>query len=169
LAVTRDGNAVTVTVEMMRDGPEDTIVASVVESIEVGQDGAGKTLTSLIVKPGDLPASGLARSSRWTKSLTLFRRALSEALLSADRTTNVGGIPTHVVDLEAVRSEFYAIYIPKGDTPEQKQDSRKHAFHRAVERAQQACLIGVRSDPAGRTLVWLATTDADATRESHAS
>ena len=93
-------------------------------------------------------------------SLTLFRRALSEVLLSADRTTNVGGIPTHVVDLEAVRSEFYAIYIPKGDTPEQKQDSRKHAFHRAVERAQQACLIGVRTDPAGRTLVWLATTDA---------
>jgi hypothetical protein len=169
LAVTRDGNAVTVTVEMMRDGPEDTIVASVVESIEVGQDGAGKTLTSLIVKPGDLPAGGLARPSRWTKSLTLFRRALSEALLSADRTTNVGGIPTHVVDLEAVRSEFYAIYIPKGDTPEQKQDSRKHAFHRAVERAQQACLIGVRTDPAGRTLVWLATTEADATRECHAS
>jgi hypothetical protein len=156
LAVTRDGNAVTVTVEMMRDGPEDTIVASVVESIEVGQDGAGKTLTSLIVKPGDLPAGGLARPSRWTKSLTLFRRALSEALLSADRTTNVGGIPTHVVDLEAVRSEFYAIYIP-------------NAFHRAVERAQQACLIGVRTDPAGRTLVWLATTEADATRQSHAS
>jgi hypothetical protein len=87
---------------------------------------------SLIVKPGDLPASGLARSSRWTKSLTLFRRALSEALLSADRTTNVGGIPTHIVDLEAVRSEFYAIYIPKGDTPEQKQDSRKHGTCRDI-------------------------------------
>src|SRR5262249_9238232 len=46
LAVVRDGNHVTVEVEMMRDGPEETIVTSVVEPVDVGQDSVGKTLTS---------------------------------------------------------------------------------------------------------------------------
>jgi len=44
LAVAREGNAVTVTVEMMRDGPEETVVTSMVEVVEVGQDRAGKVL-----------------------------------------------------------------------------------------------------------------------------
>src|SRR5258708_9154331 len=43
IAVAREGNAVTVTVEMMRDGPEDTAVASIAQSVEVGTDANGKT------------------------------------------------------------------------------------------------------------------------------
>src|SRR6516164_3057986 len=64
LAVVREGNAITVTVEMMRDGPEETVVTSMVEVIEVGQDRAGKVLTSLIVKPGEAPA-GSNTGARW--------------------------------------------------------------------------------------------------------
>ena len=44
LAVARAENIVTVTVEMMRDGPEDTQVVSAVEVVEVGQDQNGKVL-----------------------------------------------------------------------------------------------------------------------------
>ena len=86
----------------------------------------------------------------------LFRRALCDALLDSNEKLNIGtSIPAHVVDMEAVRPKFYAIYLPKGDNPEQQQDSRKHAFRRAVEKAQLASLIGVRVEPGGRTLLWL--------------
>jgi hypothetical protein len=61
--------------------------------------------------------------------------------------------------LEAVRAEFYRIYVAKGDTPEQKQDARKHAFHRCVDKAQGANLIGVKVLTDGCTLLWLATPD----------
>ena len=155
LAVVREGNTVTMTVEMMRDGPEETVVASMVEVMEVGEDESGKTLTSLVVKPSDAPVGGTT-AARWTSSLALFRRALCDALLDSNEKLNIGtNIPAHVVDMEAVRPKFYAIYLPKGDNPEQQQDSRKHAFRRAVEKAQLASLIGVRVEPGGRTLLWL--------------
>jgi hypothetical protein len=159
LAVARDGNAVTVTVEMMRDGPEETVVTSMVEVIEVGQDRAGKVLTSLIVKPGEAPA-GSNTGARWTGILTMFRRALSEALSSSDEKLMVGGIPTHVVDLEAVRLEFYKTCVAQADGASETQNARKKRFYRAVERAQVMNLIGVRVEPAGRTLVWLAEAQA---------
>src|SRR5215468_6008795 len=115
LAVAREGNAVTVTVEMMRDGPEETVVTSMIEVIEVGQDRAGKVLTSLVVKPGETPAGGSNTGARWTGILTMFRRALSDALSGSEEKLMVGGIPTHVVDLEAVRSEFYKTCVAQAD------------------------------------------------------
>jgi len=54
---------------MMRDGPEETIVTSVVEPVDVGQDSAGKMLTSLVVKPSETPVGG-QMGARWTGSLT---------------------------------------------------------------------------------------------------
>jgi len=159
LAVVREGNAVTVTVEMMRDGPEETVVTSMVELIEVGQDHAGKVLTSLVVKPGETPAGG-NMGARWTGVLTMFRRALCEALSSSEEKLMVGGIATHVVDLETVRSEFYKTCVAHADGTDEKQDTRKKRFYRAVERAQILNLIGVRVEPSGRTLVWLAEAQA---------
>jgi hypothetical protein len=159
LAVAREGNAVTVTVEMMRDGPEETVVTSMVEVIEVGQDHASKVLTSLIVKPGESPAGG-SMGARWTGALTIFRRALCEALLTSGEKLVIAGISTHVVDLEAVRSEFYKTCVAHADGADEKQDTRKKRFYRAVERAQVLNLIGVRVEPTGRTLVWLAEAQA---------
>jgi hypothetical protein len=152
LAVVREGNAVTVTVEMMRDGPEETVVTNMVEVIEVGQDHAGKILTSLVVRPGEAPAGG-NMGARWTGALTMFRRALSEALLGSDEKLLVAGAPTHVVDLEMVRTEFYKTCVAQED---EKQNTRKKRFYRCVERAQALSLIGVRVEPTGRTLIWLA-------------
>jgi hypothetical protein len=158
LAVVRDGNVVTVTVEMMRDGPEDTAVTSVLEPVEVGVDGSGKILTSLVVKPGEHPATA---GPRWTKSLTLFRRALSHALLDSDEKITIGLTPVRVADLEAARTEYYKICIVDGDTAEEKQDTRRKRFSRSVERAQELNLVGVRVKPNGQTLIWLATGPAE--------
>jgi AAA domain/Bifunctional DNA primase/polymerase, N-terminal len=154
LAVAREGNAVTVTVEMMRDGPEETVVTSMVEVVEVGEDHAGKILCSLVIKPGETRAGGTA--TRWTGALTMFRRALSEALLGSEEKLIVAGAPTHVADIEAVRSEFYKTCVAEKDGADEKQDTRRRRFYRAVERAQVLNLIGVHVEPSGRTLVWLA-------------
>jgi hypothetical protein len=130
----------------------------VVEVVEVGQDESGKTLTSLIVKTSDAPAGGPKR--RWAPSLDVFRRALSEALIASERTLVVGVTPVRVADLEAVRREFYSLYIAKGETPIQQQDNRKHRFRYCIDRAQRDNVIGVRVT-GGQTLIWL----ADTTRE----
>jgi hypothetical protein len=154
LAVTREGSIVTVTVEMMRDGPEEASILSAVESVEVGTDATGAPLTSLVVKATDAPA-GSSPPKRWSKSLTLFRRALCDALNDSNEKLTVGNHTVRVVDREAVRSLFYARCVVDGDG-EQAQDTRKKKFFRAVERAQELGLIGVRVEPTGHTLLWLA-------------
>jgi hypothetical protein len=159
LAVIREGDAVTTTVEMMRDGPENTVVSSVVESIEVGTDAAGKVLTSLVVVPGEAPIGTAKR--RWAKSLTLFQTAVSEALLASDLTVTIGGTQIRAVDREQVRTEFYAIYPAKGADLRQQQNNRKHRFNYCLTKAQSEKLIGVRVMGNGQTLLWFATADAN--------
>src|SRR5215813_6099806 len=158
LAVAREGNAVTVTVEMMRDGPEETVVTSMVEVIEVGQDRVGKVLTSLVVKPGETPAEGYG--AKWSKTLVPFRRALSEALLESDEKVLINGAPLRAVNLECVRTKFYETCIVDGDGLEVKRKAREKRFFRAVTAAQHHNLIGVRVEPSGRTLVWLSAANA---------
>ena len=98
--------------------------------------------------------------ARWTGVLTMFRRALSEALLGSEEKLMIGGIPIRAVDLEAVRAEFYKTCVAHADGSDEKQDTRRRRFVRAVERAQILNLIGVRVEPSGRTLVWLAEAQA---------
>jgi AAA domain len=161
LAVIREGWRSTVTVEMMRDGPEDTVVTSVLKPIDVGEDEAGKTLTSLVV----LPAEALAEApkNRWRGALLgIFRQSLCEAVLNSERTIAVGSAQVRAADLEAVRAEFYRTYVAKGDTAEQKQNARRMAFYRCVEKAQALHLIGTRVLTDDTTLVWLAAGDTHA-------
>jgi hypothetical protein len=153
LAVAREGANVTVTVEMMRDGPEDTSVACVAKSIEVGQDNNGKVLTSLVMVPGE-PSKPLTQRT-WSKSLAVFRAALADALACSDRTVAIDGNAVPAADIEAVRTAFYATYVAKGDTPLQKQDSRKHAFYRNVTKAQKDGHVGIKVHPAGPDLIFI--------------
>jgi hypothetical protein len=52
IAVVREGDVLTITMEYMRDGPEDVEETSTVQSIAVGHDQRGKELTSLVLVPG---------------------------------------------------------------------------------------------------------------------
>jgi hypothetical protein len=154
LAVVRSGGEiVTVTVEMMRDGPEDTAVTSAVKTIEVGQDENGKVLTSLVVVPGETPAGSVPR---WSKVLALFRKALIEVLNTAPVRYQIPGGPlVNAADLDEVRAAYYKIYVAKEADPEQQQNARRQAFYRCVEKAQVANLIGVHVTDT-RRVVWLA-------------
>jgi AAA domain len=156
LAVTREGMSVTVVVEMMRDGPEDTVVTSILESIEVGEDEAGKVLTSLVVVPGEEPAH--RDHHRWTRSLIVFRKALMTALGSSGELIreldNDYSPQVRAVDVEYVRMEFYAIYPAKGDSERQRQENRRRQFNRCVSQAQADNLIRVRVRAGDQTMIW---------------
>jgi hypothetical protein len=160
LAVTREGMSVTVTVEMMRDGPEDTLVNSVLESIDVGEDEAGKVLTSLVVAPGaGRPVHH--DHHRWTRSLAVFRKALFNALESCGELIREldGEYSPQVraVDREHVRTEFYAAYPAQGENEKQRQDNRRQQFHRCVSKAQADGLIRIRVRAGDQTMIWPAS------------
>ena len=156
LAIVRDGDAVTLLVEFLRDGPEGAEIHSAVKVIEVGQDVTGKMLTSLVVVAANRPAQSSIRT--WPKSLLVLRRALKTMLAShgEDFQENILTLPVRAVALEHVRAEFYAIYPAKGDTPEQRQNSKRQAFLRSLERAQELDLIRLREPVEGApTMIWL--------------
>jgi hypothetical protein len=158
LAVTREGMTVTVTVEMMRDGPEDTVVTSKLESIDVGEDEAGKVLTSLVVVPSEAPVHMDRR--KWSRSLAVFHKALTDTLASAGEiireADNNYSPQVRAVGVEHVRTAFYATYLAKGDTEHQRQENRRQQFHRCLGRAQAEGLIRVRVGAKNQTMIWLA-------------
>src|SRR5262249_5783128 len=100
LAIVRDGDAVTLLVEFLRDGAEGAEIHSAVKVIEVGQDVTGKMLTSLVVVAANRPAQSSIRT--WPKSLLVLRRALKTMLAShgEDFQENILTLPVRAVALE---------------------------------------------------------------------
>jgi hypothetical protein len=142
LAVVRDGTLITVTVEMMRDGVEETVVTGEVKPIEVGHDQNGKVLSSLVVVRTDAPAASTA-SEKLPTSLKTFYRALREALRNngAAFQPDAFAAPVQAVDQEVVREHFYRIYATDGETPEQQQNARRQAFKRVLDQAQRDTVL----------------------------
>jgi hypothetical protein len=158
IAVTREGMTVTAEVELMKDGPEGTLVVGHAKVIEVGHDRNGQILTSLAIEPvdkSDIPFRTTAKR-RWQAGLKVLRDALDEALASAAVPHTIPDGPVvRAVDLEVVRNAFYQRYIVAGGetTREQQMDSKRKAFKRHVERAQAYRLIGA-AQIGDRQLVW---------------
>jgi AAA domain len=96
------------------------------------------------------PKAEVGRS--WSKSLTIFRRALLEALASVGKTTILrAGMPeVRAVDREAVREEFFRLY--PGETHKAKKDAFLRCAKDAVERGV-LCSINVGPDLA-QTIFW---------------
>lgn len=157
LAVTRSENVITVTVEMMRDGPEEIQVVSEVVPVEVGVDRNGKVLTSLVVVPSDAEAITAERRS-WPPQLAVFYAALKDALASSGVThqPEAGALPVRAVDQKIVRKRFYATYADGEEDKKKRQDRLKHAFQRALSQAQQRDIIRTQHSETGQDLMWLA-------------
>jgi len=159
LAVVRDGEIATVTVEHMRDGAEGTQIVVKSKVLEVGDDANGRPLTSLVVERYDESANvGVGPRRDWPPSLKVFRAALVEALLGFGFDFKIeDGSTVKAVDLNKVRSVFYKTYVvdsDEGATREQMLDSKKKAFARHLEKAQQLQLIAARSE-GNRQIIWL--------------
>jgi AAA domain/CHC2 zinc finger len=116
--------------------------------------------TTLVIKWGRTSADAAAvgnGAKKWSKSLTLFRRKLIDALDDAGKELcpYPKGPVVRAVDAESVRPEFYKEYPAVADkTQEQKQDARRQAFNRALKDAQGLSLINVR-EIEGVQYIWL--------------
>ena len=158
LAVTRIEEIVTVTVEMMRDGPEDTQVVSEAEVIEVGQDQNGKTLTSLVIVPSDVEAA--AKEQRgWPRGLTVFHTALKSALVANGETfqPEAGVLPVKAVEQSWVRDRFYANYAEGEEDSGRRTAKLRQAFNRALAEAQQRGIARFVRTATGQSMLWLPT------------
>jgi hypothetical protein len=159
LSISREGDVVTVTVEAMRDGPEDTQVVGKARIVEVGQDANGRALTSLVIERHEPEGPVGGKGRKWPKRLKVFHDALIEATLSAGIDHQIeNGAKVKAVDLEKVRAEFYKTYVVTGGEAthaEQRQDSKLKAFSRAVKDARVTNLISARALDDGSQLIWL--------------
>jgi hypothetical protein len=145
----------------MRDGAEGTQVALKSKSIEVGDDANGRPLTSLVLERYDSDGAGSAAKKRdWPVSLKVFRAALIEATLNAGFDHQIEcGPRVKAVDLNRVRDAFYQSYVAVSEataTAEERQNAKRMAFKRAVEKAQSLYLIGARAE-GERQIIWLVT------------
>jgi hypothetical protein len=155
LAVVRTENIITVTVEMMRDGPEDTQVVSSVEVIDVGQDQNGKVLTSLVVMPSE--ADPAAAYSGMPRGLNVFFAALKAALATHGEVfqPEPGVTPVRAVNQWQVRDRFYKTYAEAEEDLTKRTNKLRQAFNRALSDGQSRGLIRVRRTEADQTMVWL--------------
>ena len=156
LAVTRAEEVVTVTVEMMRDGPEDTQVVSEAEVIEVGQDQNGKTLTTLVMVPSDAEAASRERHG-WPRGLNVFHAALKAALAANGEVfqPEAGVLPVRAVNQWHVRERFYATYAEAEENSEKRTAKLRQAFNRALGEAQHRNIAKFVRTANGQEMVWL--------------
>jgi RecA-family ATPase len=162
LAVTRTEEVITVTVEMMRDGPEDTQVVSAVEVIEVGQDQNGKTLTSLAVVPSDADAAARERHG-WPRGMSVLHAALKSVLASKGEMfqPEAGVLAVRAADQWFVRDRFYATYAEDEEDTTKRQAKLQKAFVRALADAQHRGIIRIMRTEGGQTMVWLPARGED--------
>jgi hypothetical protein len=156
LSVARDDRVITVKVEMMRDGPEETEVVSEVEVVDVGQDCSGRALTSLVVLPSDAAAVP-AGNKRWTRGIATFMAALKHALKhhGTQFQPEAGELPVEAVDQEWVRKQFYATYADDDDDEPGKLEERiRKAFNRSKKTAQEVGAIGLQRLGIGQVMLW---------------
>jgi hypothetical protein len=140
-----------------RSGPVGLEFPFQVEVVDMGFDHYGQPLSTLTINwAAPVPEGRPKEKSAWPKSLKLFQNALVNSLASADVEQHPApDMPlVRAVDIDVLRMEFYRTHVTEAGTREQKQDSRRKAFTRAITAAQKAGLIGVCNSN-DRTLVWL--------------
>ena len=141
-------------VRKLRDGAPGLELPFTAKSIEVGKDKDGDPITRVVIdwqrqtiKPPD---------ADWSKSLRLLRQVLMTMLAShgVETTPFLDGPMVRAINVELVRNEFYRQYPADGDE-NQKAETRRKAFYRAVKDAQAKKLVATR-EVNGVQLIWLA-------------
>jgi AAA domain/Bifunctional DNA primase/polymerase, N-terminal len=155
LAITRSESIITVTVEMMRDGPEETQIVSEVVSVDVGSDKNGKVLTSLVVVPTDADPASRDRQG-WPRGLSVLHTCLKFVLASHGEMfqPEAGVLPVQAVDQIWVRERFYKAYAELEDDPKKRTAKLRKAFQRAVTDGQARGVIRVLRTEADRMMLW---------------
>jgi hypothetical protein len=133
-------------VAKLRGGPTGRVIPFELTGTEDGS-------TCVVVWRLDTPEEpAAAKRKPWPKSLIIFKRALNGALcdLGKDTIPRAGMPLVKAVDSEAVRAEFYRLYV--ADTPRAKRVAFNRCAKDAVERGVMYA-INVGPD-LGRTIFW---------------
>jgi hypothetical protein len=147
IAVERNGDGViTVTVEHMKDGDASAPMACRLERVDLGDDDDGDPITSCIVVPLDDANVPAGKAPKLPPGTKLALQHLRELIAEEGQPVTSNHIPSGTKTIPAIlwRETFYAALL------DEKRDTKKKAFTRAVERLQELHIIGVWSDK-----VWL--------------
>jgi hypothetical protein len=153
-----------VAVRKQRDGIAGAELPFNARSIEIGTDEDGDAITAPVIDwqdSGTISAALKTKDGWSNKTLRLLQRTLINVLVDhGQKCQPFSDMPeVRAVDTDIVRNEFYRSMAADGDA-EQKQATRRQAFHRAITDAQDRRLIGVR-EVDGKTLLWLVQTPAN--------
>jgi hypothetical protein len=131
------------------------------------RDEDGEPITTLVIQwsaqqPQATPSVqdpwGESRQTETRQAMLLLKRVMMAKLAEYGRELSLEP-PVRGIDREIVREEFYA-QTPVDGTEAQKQDTRRKRFNRALERACERELIGVREIGA-ITYLWLQLQQPD--------
>jgi hypothetical protein len=148
-----------------RTGQEYYFGAREVQLPEVDED--GEPVTTLVIQWGaqqQQPVKPVQdpwqenRKTETRQAMLLLKRAMMAKLAEAGRELPLEP-PMRGIDREIVRAEFYA-QTPVDGTEAQKQQTRRKRFSRALERASEKQLVGIREVEA-ITYLWLLPNQPD--------
>jgi hypothetical protein len=154
-----------------RGGPQGQEYPFTLRMVELGVDEDGDPITTMVVdwtstgrssSPG--PAADPWEESRQSdtrQAMLLLKRVMMAMLADkgVDLPSGPDGSEVRMIDRELVREEFYA-RTPADGTAEQKRNQRRKRFHRAVDRAEEKQLIGIR-EIGDATYLWLTQAQVD--------
>jgi hypothetical protein len=129
--------------------------------IDLGENQYGTPITTLVIDwtAPDGIAEPKEAKSPWERTAPLrhLHRSL-QAVTTTIKDWEIGGaddqVPPQAVDRELVREEFYARYPADGDK-EQKAETRRKAFNRAITEAQKLKVLGLREGEDGVARIWV--------------
>ena len=124
--------------------------------INMGFDQYGAPMSTLVIDWEPMPTEVRPERTPWKKaSLQRLRKSidtLTAAMKVHELFPDDTKVPVQAVDVEDVRKEFYARFMAEG-TPEQKADTRRKAFKRAIDEATTTGALGLREQD-GVTWIW---------------
>jgi hypothetical protein len=141
----------------------------VLRRVELGQDEDNEAITTMIIDWTAGSAEPAVANDPWQQArqtetrqgMVLLKRVLMSVLAKegVDLPSEPDGPVVRMVDQEIVREEFYARTAADG-TPAQKQEYKRKRFNRALNRAEEMQLVGLR-EMNDTAYLWLLRPDLD--------
>jgi hypothetical protein len=157
IRVERAEDAVTVTVELMRDGPEGVTINLRADEVVVGYDRKNhKDLTSLVLTENDAPPidGGVHKRGRPDVYLPVFLKALSDTIVRHGRDFCPDGVETvRAADMKRVAAEFHRNYATSGD-PEKAREAERKRLDGCIAKAREDGRIKIARDEDDVPLLW---------------
>jgi hypothetical protein len=149
IAIRRDGDFVTATVEWNKDGPEGYVNVSRLDLVEIGLDGDGDPVTTRVVVPCDPVEAGAGAGPgrpKMSANLQNALEALKMAIADAGESETSAHIPNGVLTVPTELWRRYALKRSMEMDPHRSDDARRMAFKRSATILQARDLVACWND-----------------------